>query len=284
MKNLVKPRRLQRGDTIAAISLSWGGAGLLPHRYATGVQHLESAFGVRVVPTRHALRDDVWLARNPKARADDLMEALQDPSIQGIVSNIGGDDSIRTLRHLNIDVIRDNPKVFMGYSDTTITHLAFLKASVASFYGPSILSGFAENGGMHRYLRDSVDRTLFSADACGEIHANKDGWTVEKLDWFDVSLQGVKRALSPCDGWRWLHGSGVVEGRLMGGCVEVLDQLRGTEYWPALTEWEDAILFLETSEEAAPPSLVARFLRTLAFDGCSRTHQSHFVWAARGPH
>ena len=264
---LVKPPRLQRGDTLAAISLSWGGAGMLPQRYATGVQQLEDAFDVRVIPTRHALRDDEWLARNPQARADDLMEALSDSSIAGIVSNIGGSDSIRTLKHVDLGVIRAHPKVFMGYSDTTVTHLAFYKAGVSSFYGPAILSGFAENNGLHDYLRDSVAKTIFSSQPLGIIPENSNGWTVEHLDWFDPELQSQTRKLEPCTGWQWIHGSRVAEGRLLGGCFEVLDWMRGTAYWPDHADWDNAILFLETSEEMPPPATLTYFLRTLAAIG-----------------
>jgi muramoyltetrapeptide carboxypeptidase LdcA involved in peptidoglycan recycling len=265
--NLLKPKRLKAGDTLAAISLSWGGAGVLPHRYATGVRQLEEAFEVQVVPTRHALKDDVWLTQNPQARADDLMEALSDRNINGIISNIGGNDSIRTLKHTDLSVIRSNPKVFMGYSDTTVTHMAFLKAGVTSFYGPSILSGFAENCGLHVYLRDSVAQTLFSSQPVGRIPENATGWTVEFLDWFDPNLQTQRRALQPNTGWKWIHGHGAVEGHLLGGCLEVLDWLRGTVYWPEPATWDNAVLFLETSEEAPPPAMLMYFLRVLAAMG-----------------
>jgi muramoyltetrapeptide carboxypeptidase LdcA involved in peptidoglycan recycling len=267
MTHLIKPKRLKPGDTLATISLSWGGAGMLPHRYATGVRQLEEAFGIHVIPTRHALRDSDWLAQNPQARADDLMQALSDSSIHGIISNIGGDDSIRTLRHTDLSVIRSNPKVFMGYSDTTITHMAFFKAGISSYYGPAILSGFAENGGLHDYLRDSVKRTLFSSEPIGRILENTNGWTVEKLDWFQTELQSQKRKLEPCTGWNWIHGSGMVEGRLIGGCLEVLDWLPGTPFWPDLNTWSNAILFLETSEEMPSPDFVTYFFRKLAAIG-----------------
>jgi muramoyltetrapeptide carboxypeptidase LdcA involved in peptidoglycan recycling len=77
--------------------------------------------------------------------------------------------------------------------------------------------------------------------------------------------------LNPSDGWRFLQGTGVAEGRLIGGCIEVLDWLRGTAVWPERADFNDAILFLETSEEAPPPSAVARALRTYASMGILRT-------------
>jgi muramoyltetrapeptide carboxypeptidase LdcA involved in peptidoglycan recycling len=66
------------------------------------------------VESRHALADHEWLASHPEARASDLMEVFADPSIKGIVSTIGGDDSIRILPFLDLSVIRENPKVFLA--------------------------------------------------------------------------------------------------------------------------------------------------------------------------
>ncbi len=84
---MIKPPKLMPGDTVAAISLSWGGAGEFPHRYYAGKQQLQDTFHVRVIETRHALRDAGWLAKHPEARADDLMEAFANPEIKGIISD-----------------------------------------------------------------------------------------------------------------------------------------------------------------------------------------------------
>ena len=138
---MVKPRRLRRGSRVAAVSLSWGGPGAFIHRYAAGKRQFEEEFGVSVIETEHALRDPEWLSRNPRARADDLMAAFADPTIDGVISTIGGDDSIRILPYVNLDLIRNNPKVFMGYSDTSVTHCVCRQAGLVSFYGPSFMAG-----------------------------------------------------------------------------------------------------------------------------------------------
>ena len=264
----MKPQMLRPGSRIAAISLSWGGPGAIPYRYAIGKQQFEDAFGVTVIETEHALRDADWLARNPEARADDLMAAFVDETIDGIISTIGGEDSIRTLPYLDLDLIRNNPKVFMGFSDTTISHAACFKAGIVSFYGPSFMAGFAENGGMFPYMVDSVRRTLFSPEPIGVIEPNRAEWTVEHLPWENPENQSIRRKLNPCTGWRFHQNEGVVAGQLFGGCVEVLDWLRGTDYFPsAASELHGAVLFLETSEEGAPPSMLSRFVRCLAAMG-----------------
>jgi muramoyltetrapeptide carboxypeptidase LdcA involved in peptidoglycan recycling len=90
----------------------------------------------------HTLRDDAWLHDHPQARADDLMQAFLNPEIKAIISTIGGNDSIRLLPYLDLDVMRDNPKIFMGYSDTAISHMAGFTAGLVSFYGPAIMAGF----------------------------------------------------------------------------------------------------------------------------------------------
>ena len=79
--------------------------------------------------------------------------------------------------------------------------------------------------------------------------------------------QTRKRKLQPCSGWNFLQGKGVHSGRLLGGCIEVLDWLRGTRVWPEDEEWQDSVLFLETSEDGPSPLAVARLLRALAAQG-----------------
>jgi muramoyltetrapeptide carboxypeptidase LdcA involved in peptidoglycan recycling len=93
---------------------------------------------------------------------------------------------------------------------------------------------------------------------------NQDGWTVEHLDWAKPENQLRKRRLNPSAGWTYHQENGVAEGMLFGGCLEVLDWLRGTPFWPDQKLFEGAILFLETSEEAPPATIVTRFIRSLA--------------------
>ena len=265
---MIKPPKLNPGDKIATVSLSWGGPSVFPQRYQVGVQQLQKEFGLQVVEMPNTLRDADWLARNPKARADDLMQAFSDPSIKGIIATIGGNDSIRLLRYIDYDIIRNNPKIFMGYSDTTISHLMCYKAGLVSFYGPTIMLEFAENGGMFPYVVQSLRKTLFSSDVIGEVKPDTEGWTMERLEWADPTNQGRRRKLTPSNGWKFLQGSSIRQGHLIGGCIEVFDWARGTELFPE--QWKDAILFLEPSEDAPPPDFVRYFLRVFAAMGILR--------------
>jgi muramoyltetrapeptide carboxypeptidase LdcA involved in peptidoglycan recycling len=222
---------------------------------------------VKVVESPHSMADATWLAEHPEARASDLMKAFADPSIQAIIATIGGDDSIRLLPFLDFALIQNNPKIFLGYSDSTVTHFACFKAGVISFYGPSIMAGFGENGGLFPYMVSAVRQMLFSREAPIQVLPNRDGWTCERLEWAKPELQTQRRKLHPCTGWRWLQGDGIHKGELIGGCLEVVDWLRGTPVWPELSVWRKSILFLELSEEGVPPRTVIRVLRSIAATG-----------------
>jgi muramoyltetrapeptide carboxypeptidase LdcA involved in peptidoglycan recycling len=262
---LVKPRALRVGDTVAVISLSSGLSAAFPHRDEAGKRQLAKTFGVRVVDTPNALRDNTFLRANPQARADDLHWALTNEDVAGIVTTIGGDDSIRTVPYLDLDLIAANPKVFMGFSDTTVQHLVNRRAGIATFYGPSLLAGLAENGGIHPFVESSVRTALFSTEPF-ELEAATE-YTEEFLDWSDAALGKQRRRWWPNPGWAWLQGDSAVEGELVGGNAEILEMSKGTPIWPTAQTWHGAVLLLETSEESPPPSNVGHWLQNYAAAG-----------------
>lgn len=123
---MIKPLALKEGDKVATISLSWGGPGAFPHRYEAGKKQLRDAFGLNIVETPNALKPAEWVYNNPKARADDLMQAFADSSIKAIISTIGGEESVRILPYLDLKVIRDNPKIFLGYTRLIKGYIAII--------------------------------------------------------------------------------------------------------------------------------------------------------------
>lgn len=260
MQRLLIPKKLNPGDKVATVSSSWGGPGTIPERYQIGKKQLEEEFDLEVVEARHALKDAAWLDQNPQARAEDLMESFADPEIKAIISTIGGEDSVRMLPFIDPEIIRNNPKIYLGYSDSTITHVACLNAGIRSYYGPSVMTGFAENCGIFPYLVDSIRRTLFSSSEIGVIKESA-GWTVEHLEWSEAKNQDIKRKLNPPLPWNYLQGDHVVEGHLIGGCADVLEMLKGTPYWPSEEMWSGGILFLENSEDAISPAQFRYWLR-----------------------
>jgi len=265
--NLIKPRRLSRGDTVATVSLSWGGAGdnNLLWRYNLGKKRLEEQFGLKVVEMEHTLKGSAYLYQHPEKRAEDLMCAFLDPDIKAIFSCIGGDESIRLLPYIDFDVIRKNPKIFIGYSDSTITHLMCLKAGISSFYGVSVLAELAENIKIFDYTVSSINKSLFSSLPIGEISASQE-WTGERIEW-DEENKNIAKKMYKNKGYHFLQGKGTVRGRLIGGCIDVLEMAKGTSIWPELKYFKDSILFFETSEDTPEPSLIEYWLRNYGSQG-----------------
>ena len=165
MKKLIIPSKLNEGDTVAFISISGGRAGdedMIP-RYWLGKRRFEKIFHVKVVETPHALRGSGYLYEHPEKRAEDLMWALKNDSIKGIICNQGGDDSYRVLPYIDPKVIHDHPKVFMGFSDIATWMAVFAYAGVRAYYG------HCPGGGKLRgvfHLREEKGETGSGKDRC----------------------------------------------------------------------------------------------------------------------
>lgn len=267
MLKLIKPEKLKQGDKVATVSLSWGGAGdnNLLWRYNLGKKRLKEQFGLEVVEMPNTLKGSDYLYKHPEKRAEDLMRAFSDSSIKAIFSCIGGDESIRMLPYIDFDIIRNNPKIFIGYSDTTITHFICLKANLSSFYGASILAEFAENIKIFDYTAHWIKKVLFDNSPIGLIPPAKE-WTGERIEWFE-SNTSIAKTMTKNRSYEFLQGTGVVKGPLIGGCIEVMEMIKGTSLWPSSEMFEDAILFFETSEDMADPMYIEYWLRNYGSQG-----------------
>lgn len=149
MNDLIVPKVIQKGDTIALISISGGRAGDedMFCRYQIGKQRLEKIWDLNVITTPNALKGSQFLYEHPEARAEDLMWALKNNNVDGIICMMGGDDSYRVFPYLDLNIINRNPKVFMGYSDITSWMAVFAKAGVRAYYGPNLLNPIAHRMG-----------------------------------------------------------------------------------------------------------------------------------------
>ena len=247
----LKAPRLRRGDTIGIISPSYPAAGMFPHRVERGIAQIE-ALGYHAKLGRHALGVSGFVSDSPENRVSDLHELFLDPSVHLILAAIGGDHSCHLLPLLDLDIVRRNRKPLVGYSDVTVLNVAIWSATgLVTFNGPALLTDFADNPGMLEYAKAGFLKAVADAAPIGRITPAA-SWTEEFMDWNTKADLERPRALAPSDGWRWLK-SGTGEGVLIGGCLESLQHLRGTSFWP---DWTDAILFFETSEEKPSPGKV----------------------------
>ena len=266
-----KPRHLRPGDKVAVVSLSRGllGEAEFIHKYHLAKERLERDFGLEVVAMPHALSGVDELYRHPEFRAQDLMDAFRDDSIKAVFNAIGGDDTIRLLPYIDFSVLSEHPKIFTGFSDTTSNHFMLFHAGVTSYYGCSVMCDLSEYGGINDYTKRMITSTLFAPQPTLEIPSSPYWYDDEdeKIWWSEANMHRA-RAYHPEEiGYEILQGSGVVEGPLLGGCLDVFIELLGTSIWPTLDQWRGKLLFLETSEEDMSCDLLTWILRNLQAQG-----------------
>ena len=260
----MKPRRLRPGDSVAIVSMAWGGPFVFPHVFDAGLSAIER-LGLRPVEFPTARMDPEQLSADPQARAADLNAAFADETVSAIFSSIGGEDSARVLRYLDADLIAASPKVVMGYSDTTTLLVFCDRLGLVSFHGPSVMAGLAQLG--HFPRAEAHLRAMLFEPADRYRYQPYPEWVDSYLDWNEPGSGSSVGEPRPHDGWHWLNGSGVHAGRLFGGSVEVLEFLKGTPYWPAETAWDGRLLFFETTEEVPTIEQVRRWLFNYGVQG-----------------
>lgn len=280
---MLYPRRLRRGDRAAVVSLSNGmlGDAKYAHFQALGAASLKS-FGLEPVFMPNALKGSEYLKRHPEARAADLKSAFTDNRIGAVVCAIGGSDTYLTLPYLMEDAafcraVREHPKIFTGFSDSTVNHLMFYRLGLTTFYGPNFINDLAEmDGSMLPYTRAAFSVFLEDGADGGKplVIESSPVWYDERPD-FSAAAVGTRRAAhEERRGFEPLGDFHDFSGTLWGGCLESLVRLLDGEkdrqavckkYSLLLNrdERRGKIVFLETSEERPAPELLRRELGVL---------------------
>jgi muramoyltetrapeptide carboxypeptidase LdcA involved in peptidoglycan recycling len=263
---MLKPKRLTRGSKIAVVSPSSGVPYLFPDIYELGLKNLKEKFGFEIVEMPTSRMSPEELYKNPKLRAEDLNRAFADETIHGIIASIGGYESIRILRYLDTETILKNPKFIMGYSDAT-TYLSYLNMlGMVTFYGPSVMSGLAQLKHLPVEFEEHLKEFLFK-EYTSLSYKTFNTWADSYKNWSDKTTLGECREFYNNEGWIFLQGEVETEGALWGGCIEVLEFLKGTDYWPDKEFWKDKILFFEMSEDKPLPFQVGYMLRNYGIQG-----------------
>ena len=247
MKVLILPRKLEKGDTIGIISPSSGGAAMFPRRLERGVAELRR-LGFNILIGKHARKRDKYMAGSIEERLEDLHDMFLNPEIKAIITTIGGTCSHQLLDGINFQLIKRNPKIFMGYSDITALHLViYQKTGLVTFLGPTVLPQFGEYGGILDYTSYYFEEILLKGNVV-EFRSSRE-WIAEKLNWDQEDNR--KRKTIGNVGMKVLK-AGEASGKIIAGNLGVLLLLAGTPYFPDL---KGAILCVEDDEGETPASI-----------------------------
>lgn len=253
------------------------------HQLTLGEDRLRQ-LGLTIKYMPNALKGASYLSEHPEYRAEDLKIALRDEQVKGILCAIGGDDTYRTLPYLLGDphfatLVKSNPKIFLGFSDTTTNHLMFYKLGLQTYYGQAFLTDFAELANDMLPYTMEWSHELLSPTESKEI-ASSPVWYEERQSFGPDQLSIDRISHQENYGHEVLRGSGFITGELLGGCVETLySQIVGNRHpdqkdiitsyniMPTLEQWREKILFVETSEEKPSPEKLQLMLETFDKEG-----------------
>lgn len=218
-QKVIKPAPLKKGDTIGLISPGM----ILPERdrYDKIVNQIKD-LGYNAIEGPNARNKYGYLAGKDQERADDLNAMVADESVDAVMPFRGGWGCNRILPLIDFDVIRENPKAIVGFSDiTTLLLSIFAKTGLVTFHGPVGKSEWTDYTTSHF-------QNVLAGDELQPINIPK-----KKLseDYDNLTV------ITP----------GKTTGTLLGGNLSVLTAMMGSDYLP---DWNESILFLEDVGES----------------------------------
>ncbi|MBT3304039.1 LD-carboxypeptidase [Candidatus Woesearchaeota archaeon] len=231
------PEKLKQGDEIRIIAPSRSLALLSQENKDLATKKLEE-LGFKVTFGFNVDEKDEFISSSIESRVKDIHDAFSDKNVKAILTVIGGFNCNQLLSYLDYDLIKNNPKIFCGYSDITALQNTFLKKSDLVTYSGPHFSTFAMKNGFE-FTLDSFKKCLMSSEPV-EIIASEnwsdDSWWENQEDRNFIQNNGFLNI-----------NSGEAEGTLVGGNICTLNLLQGTEFMPSL---ENSILFIEDDEES----------------------------------
>jgi muramoyltetrapeptide carboxypeptidase len=216
----LKGRRLPPGGTIGVPSPAWS-----YHNRSEVLRGIEwwEERGYRVKLADNVFSRRGYVAGDPKERANGIVEMFADPDVDVVQCADAGFGSAHTLPYIDFDVIAENPKPFIGYSDVTALHTAiYRRTGLVTFYGPLLTS--LNQPQKDRFTDERMLKALTTAEPLGDVPRRPD------------------------DNYVRAFNSGSVTGEMVGGCLWLLTHSIGT---PWQVDLDGKIFFFE--DVTSPP-------------------------------
>lgn len=232
------PEKLKAGDEVRIIAPSRSMVILGEDCKKIATERLE-ALGLKVTFGKYVMEaDEDYLCASIEHRAEDLNEAFRDKNVKAILTVIGGFNSNQILDYIDYELIKQNPKIFCGFSDiTALSNAIHSKTGLVTYSGPHYSSFGMQKG--FEYELEYFKKMFFQENEF-ELEASKE-WSDDL--WF---IDQENREFITNDGM-YIINEGTAEGDIVGGNLCTLNLLQGTEYMPDI---EGKVLFLEDDNMA----------------------------------
>lgn len=232
------PNKLKSGDEVRIIAPSRSMTMIGEDCKKIATERLES-LGLKVTFGKYINEaDEDYVAASVEHRVEDLNEAFRDKNVKAILTVIGGFNSNQLLDHIDYEAIKQNPKIFCGFSDiTALSNSIYAKTGLITYSGPHYSSFGMLKGFDYTF---EYFKKMFFQDSEFEIQSSNE-WSDDA--WF---IDQQNREFIPNEGM-FVINEGIAEGNIVGGNLCTLNLLQGTEYMPSI---ENKVLFLEDDDMA----------------------------------
>ncbi|MBN2240788.1 MAG: LD-carboxypeptidase [Dehalococcoidales bacterium] len=235
----VYPPKLRKGDEIRVIAPSRSLAIIGESFREASTEKLE-ALGFILSFGKHINECNDFDSTSIESRLEDLHDAFINPDVKAVLTVIGGYNSNQLLRYIDWDLIKNNPKIFCGFSDITALNNAILaKTGLVTYSGPHYIIFGHQTGydyTVEYFLKCVCEDTPFRINPAPQ--------------WCDWDRDPEKCKPVDNEGF-WVINDGQATGRIIGGNLCTFNLLQGTEFMPDL---EDSVLFIEDDSESSAPT------------------------------
>lgn len=226
------PDKLKWGDEIRIISPSRSLSNLPKSTRELGLKNLEK-LGFKVTFSKYAEECNDLGSSSIKSRIEDLHDAFKDKNIKAIMCTTGGFNSNQLLTYLDFDLIKNNPKIFIGFSDiTALSNAIYAKTGLVCYNGPMFVDFGTQN---------ELDYTMEYFKKC--VLSEEEFYITPSNEWSDDFVKSQKNL------GLWIFKKGIAEGTIIGGNLSTINLLQSTEFMPSL---KNSILFIEDDYESKP--------------------------------
>ena len=232
------PNKLKAGDEVRVIAPSRSMVILGEDCKKIATERLES-LGLKVTFGKHVMESEPdYMCASIESRVEDLNEAFRDKNVKAILTVIGGFNSNQILDYIDYDAIKENPKIFCGFSDiSALSNAIHAKTGLVTYSGPHY-SSFGMLKGFD-YEMEYFKKMFFQEEEFEITSSNE--WSDDA--WF---IDQENRTFFPNEGM-FVINEGDAEGDIVGGNLCTVNLLQGTEYMPDIS---NKVLFLEDDDMA----------------------------------
>ena len=220
------PKKIKKGDTICVIAPS-NHVQEDDTKYLKLTEKMFNEKGINVIYGKNIYSNILGYGATPEQKAEDLNNAFANKNVQAIFCAKGGENSNSLFEYIDYDLIKKNPKIFCGFSDSTfLINMIYEKTGLTTFHASTF-----------KAISDWDEITVFQ-------------------DIINKLMDGKKELKSKEDKFQTIT-KGIVEGTLIGGNLNCIREMVCGKY---SIQFENKILFIEDLAEESNPKFISNFL------------------------